>query len=684
LLYEAQQHSTQTLSAPKRKISKGRFHLQEATIADVHNAIKSKRLTVTRLVNLYLKRIAAYNGICVRGAVDPDTGLQLGDVEPIKNAGQLNALITLNLRGKRSRTDPVDNDPNMPDAREVAKALDVEFARTGKLRGPLHGIPFAIKDQFDTFDMRTTGAAATHYANDRPPKDADVVARLRKAGAIILAKANMGELAGGDRSTFGGTTCNPYDTTRSAGRSSGGSGAAVAANLVMCALGEETGPSTRNPAANNSLVGIVATHSLVSRGGMMPASLTRDRPGILCRTVKDASILLGVIGGYEPRDPITAASVGRMPSESYATFANRAPIKGTRIGVIREFMRPFSKADEDTIRIINEAIAVLARAGATIVDPGAHGALFKDAIADLVFSLDTKAFVAAFSELFPRDASTMDKLVDVTSGSAQLPPYVTLRMIVDLPSTETGERQFVTDRYLRERGDKTIRNIHDLINHSRFYSHPRIDGVSDSPKSRLEEMVVRTERLTKKSDASPFTRKTPITELDITGTHTRRVVLQALVLKVMADQRLDALVYPTKNIPAPILMSPLEPDAIEKAKETSTVTIDGAEYVKTRDRVLDNRHPLAWRLSAAAGLPAIVVPAGFTREVYDRAVIVEADGRKRAGELLGPKPIALPVAIDFLGRPFSEPTLIRIAAAYERATRHRHPPKAFPPLPGEP
>ena len=670
------------MTARKRKLPT-RFHLQEATIADVHNAIKSKRLTVTRLVNFYLKRIAAYNGICVRGAVDPDTGLQLGDVEPIENAGQLNALITLNLRGKRSRTDPVDDDPGMPDAREVAKALDAEFARTGKLRGPLHGIPFAIKDQFDTFDMRSTGAAATRYANDRPPRDADVVARLRKAGAIILAKANMGELAGGDRSTFGGTTCNPYDTTRSAGRSSGGSGAAVAANLVMCAIGEETGPSTRNPAANNSLVGIVATHSLVSRGGMMPASLTRDRPGILCRTVKDASIVLSVLAGYEPRDPITAASVGRMP-KGYAIFANRPILKGLRIGVIREFMQPFSRADEDSIRITNEAVADLAKSGATIVDPGAHGQLFKDAIADLLFSLDGKAFVAAFSELFPKDRSTLNQLVDLTSGSAKLPPYVTLRMIVDLPSAETGERQFVTNRYLRERGDKIIRDIQDLINHSSFYTHSRIDGVSDSPKNRLEEMVVRTERLTKKSDGSPFTRRTPITEVDIAGTHARRVVLQALVLKVTADHKLDALVYPTKNIPAPILMSPLEPDAIRTAKETSTVTIDGVEYERTRDRVLDNRHPLAWRLSAAAGLPAIAVPAGFTREVYDRAVVVEADGRKRAGELLGPKPIALPVSIDFLGRPFSEPALIRIAAVYERTTRHRHPPEAFPPLPGEP
>ena len=149
----------------------------------------------------------------MRGAVDPASGKQLGDIEPIANAGKVNALITLNLRGKRSETDKTDNNPAMPDALEAAAQLDAEFAATGKLKGPLHGIPFAIKDQFDTADMRTTSGAAARYANDRPPKDATVVARLRAAGAIILGKANLGEYASGDRSTYGGTTCNPYDTT---------------------------------------------------------------------------------------------------------------------------------------------------------------------------------------------------------------------------------------------------------------------------------------------------------------------------------------------------------------------------------------------------------------------------------------------------------------------------------------
>jgi Asp-tRNA(Asn)/Glu-tRNA(Gln) amidotransferase A subunit family amidase len=200
----------------------------------------------------------------------------------------------------------------------------------------------------------------------------------------------------------------------------------------------------------------------------------------------------------------------------------------------------------------------------------------------------------------------------------------------------------------------------------------------------LESRTVRSESLKNKQDNTPFLRETPITQLDIRGTIARRVVLQALVLKVMADHNLDALVYPTKTVPAPILAAPVEPRVLKAVSDTSTETIGGVEYVRTVERVLDYRDSLAWRLSAAAGLPAIAIPAGFTREVYDRAARVEEDGSKKAGDLVGPKPIALPVSIDFLGRPFSEPVLIRIAAAYEEGTRHRRPPQSFGALPTEP
>ena len=148
-----------------------RFHLEESTIADAQRAIRAKEITAEQIVQLYFKRIEAYNGTCVKGDIDPATGLMLGDLTPIENAGQLNANMTLNVRGQRSKTDKADSDPKMADALEVARAQDAHFARTGEFVGPLHGIPFAIKDQFDTFDMRTTsGAAASAHVGMLPDR----------------------------------------------------------------------------------------------------------------------------------------------------------------------------------------------------------------------------------------------------------------------------------------------------------------------------------------------------------------------------------------------------------------------------------------------------------------------------------------------------------------------------------
>lgn len=672
------------IASPSWSAPAAGFHLNEASIASVHRAILDRQLTATQLVGYYLKRIEAYNGPCVRGAIDPASGKQLGDIEPIANAGKVNALITLNLRGKRSETDKTDNNPAMPDALEAAAQLDAEFAASGKLKGPLHGIPFAIKDQFDTADMRTTAGAAARYANDRPPKDATVVARLRAAGAIILGKSNLGEYASGDRSTYGGTTCNPYDTTRSAGRSSGGSGAAVAANLVMCALGEETGPSARNPASNGSLVGIVATNSLVSRAGIMPASLTRDRAGVLCRSVKDAATVLSVLAGYDPRDPATAESLEHS-SWPYDAFADNASLTGVRIGVVREFMQVHSKADEDAVRIATDALGDLAKAGATIIDPGSEGgALFRDAIAEIVPSLDTATLSAVYKELFATDMPFIDRTVQISGNAAQLPPELTIRLLAEREPPVSGEVLYAMDRYLRDRGDANIKSVRDLLAQSTFFDHAPIDGVTLPPRTRLADLLEQTVTLTRRSDNAPMVQKFPVATLDITAWHAVRTTLQMLVNKVMADNRLDALVYPTKTIPAPLLASPVEPTTLKSVKETVTLTIEGQQYDRVTERVVDIRASLTPRLSPNGGFPVVVVPAGFTREVYDRAVVVAADGRKSAGDLLPAKPVALPISVDFLGRRFSEAVLIRIAAAYEQATHHRKPPPAFPPLAGEP
>ena len=171
-----------------------RFHLEEATIASIQDAIRGGQITTVGLVELYLKRIKAYNGTCV----NQPQGI-LGPITTIANAGQINALSTINLRPAtrakwgfddrkaRSLTDRTDNNQSMPDALEVAATQDRQFKQDGRLVGPLHGVVMAIKDQYDTFDMRTTSGGDTQYANDRPPDDATFVRRLREAGAIILA-----------------------------------------------------------------------------------------------------------------------------------------------------------------------------------------------------------------------------------------------------------------------------------------------------------------------------------------------------------------------------------------------------------------------------------------------------------------------------------------------------------------
>jgi amidase len=659
------------------------FHLEEATIADIQRAIVAKEITARDLVSLYLNRIATYNGQCVKGAVDAATGFVLGDIEPIEKAAKLGAIMTVNLRGKRSRTDTVDNDPAMPDALEQAAALDEEFARTGRLKGPLHGVVFAVKDEFDTFDMRSTSGAAADYANDRPPRDATVVARLRAAGAIILAKANMGEYAAGDRSTYGGTTCNPYDTSRSSGRSSGGSGSAVAANLVTCALAEETGPSARNPASNSNLVGIVATHSLLSRAGIIPASLTLDRAGILCRSVRDAATVLGALAGYDPRDAATTASVGQVSARPYQDNADRASLRGVRLGVVREFMKPHTKADEGSIAVAEAALRDLRKAGAELIDPGPDGTLFADAIAEILPALDAGSLAA----VLPGAASgtgTIEASLAMVGKAAKLPPDVTLRIVVEQSPPTSGQGLFAMERYLRERGDKNIRSVADLIAKSTFYSHAPIAGVAPPPKVRLGDLLARTERLTRKSDGATMTRQIPVSDLDIAGWHADRTVLQMLVNKVMADNRLDALVYPTKTVPAPRLGEPVEPTNLVTVKSRVAVMIDGEEYERTVERVVDARESLTPRLSPVSGYPTVVVPAGFVREVYDRAVVRGADGSKAAGDFLPAKAVELPVSMDFLGRTFSEPLLIRIAAGFEAATHHRRPPKDFGPVAGEP
>jgi len=657
------------------------FKIEEATISQIQSAIMAKKLTATDVVKLYLTRIKAFNG----PAVEEPNGI-LGKVNVIPHAKGINALCTLNLRPAarkewgfddrhaRSMTDLVDSDPSMPDALETAAELDAYFAKTGKLMGPLHGVVIGVKDQYDTFDLRTTSGGDVPYANDRPPHDSTFVKKLRAAGAIIIGKTNLSEYADGTpRSTFGGTFVNAYDTTRNPNASSSGSGSAVAANLVTVAIGEESVSSIRGPAEAESCVGLSGTTELVSHIGMIGTGL-HTRVGPIARTVEDAARIESVIAGYDPLDAYTAFNVGRTPKVPYETFTHVTSLKGMRIGVVREYMDKdvFTKADEESIDIVNRAIDKLRELGATIIDPGPHGELFTKYIHHYGPMLLNQIYAKTHPELFPVDAEgkpTGDYIatfVDLYLDPSKVPGKFTLRELGGAeggggyggggavagsprgggagetgPGASIGETRYVNNLYLRERGDANVKTMTDWYTKATWY---------DDPKYPNRKTVLAN------GDKPRY--------LDTAGRLLRRYAVQEIILNGFAEMHLDAVVYPTSNLPPARLGEPSEPQV--------------------------NGRGSLWNFLGAQGFPAITVPAGFTTQVYDRELDTPAAPSEPGSDinpnlgpshLIGPTPEVLPVGVDFLGRPFSEPTLLKIAGAYEAATHNRHPPPDFGALP---
>ena len=310
------------------------FDLLEATVTDVHAAIESGSTTVESLVDAYLARIDAYDD-------------------------ELNAILTVN-----------------EDARARARALDDRYEREGFV-GPLHGVPVILKDNMDTHDMPTT-AGSTVLASSQPERDAFVVERLRAAGCVVLAKANLQELSFGvdTISGLGGATRNAYDTDRRPSGSSGGTAAAIAANFCLVGTGTDTCSSIRSPPAFNGLVGIRPTRGLVSRTGIVPLSDTQDTAGPIARTVTDAAKMLDAMVGYDPDDPVTARGTRAVPADGYAVDLSEASLEGARIGVARQFVGIQNSESEATTddaaavtSVLDDAIEELSTAGATVVDP---------------------------------------------------------------------------------------------------------------------------------------------------------------------------------------------------------------------------------------------------------------------------------------------------------------------------
>ena len=500
-----------------------RFDLDELSIAQLQQRMESGQETARSIAQKYIARIDAID----------------------RSGPALRSVLQVN-----------------PDALTIADALDAE-RKSGRVRGPLHGIPVLLKDNIATADKMMTTAGSLALASVKPPSDAFVVARLREAGAVILGKTNLSEWAN-FRSTHsssgwsgrGGQTKNPYALDRTPSGSSSGSGAAVAANLAAAAVGTETDGSIVSPSTNNSLVGIKPTLGLISRTGIVPIAHSQDTAGPMARTVADAAALLTAMAGVDATDSATGAAA-RPAAADYTRVLDANGLNGARIGVVRNKLFGYSAAAD---RAADAAIAAMKQQGAVIVDP-----------------------------------ANIPTLGSFGDGEFEVLLY---------------EFKADLNKYLAWLGAASP--VHSLA---------EVIAFNDAHKDQ-EMPFFGQEIMAMAEKKGPLT--TPAYRSALARNH--RQSRQLGIDQVITKYNLDALVAPTGAPPSPIDLVNGD-GSIANADAPSTVT-------------------------SVAGYPHITVPAGYER--------------------------GLPVGISFFGRAWSEATLIKLAFAYEQATKHRKPP-AFPP-----
>ena len=492
------------------------FHLMETSIADIHKAMQTGTLTCHALVQQYLDRIQSYD----------------------QQGPSIDSMLYIN-----------------PASLPQADAFDQEFRRTHQLK-PLGCVPIVLKDNFDTADMPTTAGAVT-LKGAQPEKDAFAVARLRESGAIILGKANLQEFASGgiSVSSLGGQVKNPYDLTRTPGGSSGGTGAAVAANFATAGTGSDTGGSIRSPSSANSLVGLRPTRGLISRDGIVPVSFTQDAIGPMTRTVADTARMLDVMVGYDPNDPVTAFSVGNIP-KTYTAYLQNG-LQGARLGLLTNLLGSGLEY-EPVNAVIAKAVEALKQRGAVIIP-------LDDPI------LETKSLTANFRLNEP-------------------------------------EFKAALNGYLQQQGS-----------HVAVHSLAEIIASGNYHKPTLEKFFAAAQSYEDGPNSPDY--------------KDRRIKMDEIKIEVanlMAKNRLDALIYPHQKC----LVLPI-----------------GATFQKDRNGVI----------AALAAFPAIEVPAGFSTPTPDA-------------------PIGVPVGLEFLGRAWAEPELLRLAFGFEQMTHYRKPPLSTPAL----
>ena len=771
--------------------SSRRFHLQEATIDDVHRAIRSGQITCRQLVQLYLNRARAYNGTSDRlitrdgapvpqayGAVRagspikfptdtvgistllPDFNqyagppLEFGRMEPTAtdpaveqqygmtigtpNSGQINALATLNLRGERSVTCQGDRDKplsagplpagspkvcdefrKLPDALERAAELDVQYGRNPDLRKlPMYCIPFSFKDPFDTMDMHTAAGADARYDIDVPARDHTLVAQLRKKGAIIYAKAVNTEYNGraGDpggrnkpnkvllstlgyqRSSWAGNPSSAYDSTRAASLgSSSGSGASVSANLVMCSLCEETSLSCRGPANHNSVALILPHKAMISfHGGAIGSDIYNDRSGIQCRSIGDSAKVLDALkdpfnGYYDPRDIFTTVPRSSVIAGSFAAAASqqgaRASLRGLRIGIVRESMLKFPgvKADEPIVDAAAKEIKTVLGdyLGATLVesvdplwpdDPAIENLQpsYTQALAQLVgvffpeilYELN-RAGQPEFPEFAARIKPTefepgkkfgtgslapIDYMVALADGRETPPRNLNIRFIQEVVESNAFRFHFVQYAQRRAADWKERGFTESLVDFPTLNARSKFWGDDQRAAFKIWEETDDIRR--------PFGERQGIDEKI-----KLRELLRRLEMKVMQENHLDVVVR---------LHYPLPPGKIGLAPQPQPRGDVRGEI----------------RMGPFAGETEVLIPAGYVQTVYDPTFTLSPDKRRYVpannntpSTVPGP---GLPFSLVFRAEPGREDVILKVASAYQMASKRRVPPPMYKPLPGEP
>ena len=421
-------------AAPDAQAEIPPFEFDEITVDDLQRMMESGEHTARSITEAYIGRIEAMD----------------------RQGPELRSMIEIN-----------------PDALEIADELDAERSASGP-RGPLHGIPVALKDNLDTHDRMTTTAGSLALEGSIPPRDSFVAERLRAAGAIILGKANMSEWAyfRGERATSGwsarGGQCrNPYALNRNPCGSSSGSGAAASGNLCALTVGTETGGSIMCPSSSNGIVGIKPTVGLWSRSGIIPISHSQDTAGPMTRTVRDAAILLGGAVGVDPRDEATSRSEGNFHTD-YTQFLDAGGLGGARIGVARSF----TGFDPRVMALFEDAILAMRDAGAVIVDPAnLPVANWRDELPLIVLEYEFKADLNAYLAALGPDAPvrTLAEIIEFNEQNADLemPYFGQQRMIASQARGPLTDEVYLNavrtiQRGNREDGIDALMNEHQL------------------------------------------------------------------------------------------------------------------------------------------------------------------------------------------------------------------------------